>query len=76
MNERDKNMLFPIIYCFIITWILILLSGCTDNRIRIKPKTDIRLSVAKEAELRLYVLWSLHSQAVMKESEIWMKERK
>ena len=66
----------------ILLCLILVLAGCTqqawhpDNRIRIKPKTDIRLSAEREAELRLYVLWSLHSQAVMKESEIWMKERK
>ena len=60
----------------------LLIAGCTqqawhpDNRIRIKPPLDIRLSAEKEAELRLYVLWELHAQAVLKEAEEWMKERK
>ena len=54
----------------------LLIAGCTqqawhpDNRIRIKPPLDIRLSAEKEAELRLYVLWELHAQAVLKESEL------
>ena len=55
----------------------LLIAGChTDNRVRIKPKIDLNLSAEQEAELRLYVLWSLHSQAVLKEAEIWMEERK
>ena len=60
----------------------LLIAGCTqqawhpDSRIRIKPPLDIRLSAEKEAELRLYVLWELHAQAVLKESETWKEQEK
>ena len=49
----------------------LLIAGChTDNRVRIKPKIDLNLTAEKEVELRLYVLWELHAQAVLKESEL------
>ena len=43
--------------------------------VRIKPKIDLNLTAEKEAELRLYVLWELHAQAVLKEAEEWMARR-
>ena len=60
----------------------LLIAGCTqqawhpDNRIRIKPPLDIRLSAEKEAELRLYVLRNLWEQDALKRAELYYIERK
>ena len=71
MREIGDNLLWAIIIiAFAAIMIAFALAGCTDNRIRIKQPLDIRLSAEKEAELRLYVLWELHAQAVLKESEL------
>ena len=56
--------------------LLAILTGChTDNRVRINPPIEIKLSAEKKAELRIYVMRRLYEQAVLKEAEIWMTRR-
>ncbi|KKN78872.1 hypothetical protein LCGC14_0346440 [marine sediment metagenome] len=54
-------------------WLLLIcivfLTGCTDNRIRINPVPDIKISPAKQAEYRLYVTRALWAQKQLKDYE-------
>ena len=60
----------------IILILIILLSGChADNRVRINPPMEIKLSAEKKAELRIYVMRYLYEQASLKEAEEWMARR-
>ena len=55
---------------------LIILTGChTDNRVRINPPMEIKLSAEKKAELRIYVMRRLYEQASLREAEEWMARR-
>ena len=55
---------------------LIILTGChTDNRVRINPPMEIKLSAEKKAELRIYVMRRLYEQAALREAEEWMARR-
>ena len=55
---------------------LIILTGChTDNRVRINPPMEIKLSAEKKAELRIYIMRRLYEQASLREAEEWMARR-
>ena len=54
--------------------LVVLVSSCSwqwhpDNRIRIKPVIENRLSKEEYDELRLYVMWRLSEQRRLKEME-------
>ena len=55
---------------------LIILTGChTDNRVRINPPMEIKLTAERKAELRIYVMRRLYEQAALREAEEWMARR-
>ena len=66
MKERDEDWYWMVCY-FVITWLLILFSGChTDNRVRVKPTITHN---HQNPELRLHVMRMMWADAQMRHYE-------